>query len=393
MSKLTKPIAKALAVDTPKLFNDSPTLYLLVKPSGSKSWVQRIHIGGKPVSLGLGSFELVTIQEARDTAIDNRRLVRRGGDPRDAKQAARIPTIAEALEAVIDIQRPTWKDVERIERRWRRAFDSHAERLMPMPVNEVEAGDILAALAPIWTAKAETARRLRQHFNAVMHWAVAQGHRGFNPMDAVSAALPKNAAKGNAKHHKALPFAEVGAALNTIEGSGAWWATKAAFRFLVLTAARSGEVRNMSWDEIEGDCWIVPGERMKAGREHRVPLSREALAVLAEARGHGDGSGLVFPSQRGKAMTDSTMSKLVRENGIGAVPHGFRSSFRDWAAEKTSVPREIAELALAHVEGSAAERAYRRTDYFEQRRDLMQQWADFVTRKPGKVVQLRRDAR
>ncbi|MYG97033.1 MAG: tyrosine-type recombinase/integrase [Gammaproteobacteria bacterium] len=390
--KLTQAkIRKLQPGSKPRLVSDGNTLNLLIRPSGNKSWVQRIHIDGQPVTLGLGPFPVVTLQEARDAAIDNRRTVRAGGDPRAEKRAAKVPTVAEALEKVLDIQRGAWRDGGKSEKQWRQTFGKFAKRIMGRRVDTVDAGDVLAVLNPIWNEKRETARRLKQRIGAVMKWAIAEGYRAENPVDAVTAALPKTGAKSG--QHKALPFAEVGAALDTIEGSGAWWATKAAFRFLVLTAARSGEVRNMTWAEIDGDCWIVPGERMKAGREHRVPLSGEALAVLDQARANSDGSELVFPSVRGKPMTDSTMSKLVRENGIKAVPHGFRSSFRDWAAEKTSIPREVAELALAHVEGSQAERAYRRTDYFDLRRDLMQQWADFITRKPGKVVQLRGSVR
>ena len=369
------------------------TLYIVVSPSGRKKFVQRVIIGGRSTDLGLGPFPLVSLQEARDAAIDNRRMIRDGRDPRDAKRSARIPTIADALEAVLNIQRGAWRDGGKSEKQWRQSFTAYGKRLLSRRVDSVDAGDVLAVLNPIWNEKRETARRLKQRIGVVMKWAIAEGYRTENPVDAVTAALPKNGTK--AGQHKALPFSEVGAALDTIEGSSrAWWATKAAFRFLVLTAARSGEVRGMRWDEIQGDVLTIPGERMKTGREHRIPLSREALAVLDQARANADSSGLVFPSVRGKPMTDSTMSKLVRENGIKAVPHGFRSSFRDWAAELTSFPREICEHALAHIEGSAAELAYRRTDYFDKRRELMQQWADYVTgQRSGKVVQLRGTAK
>ncbi len=365
------------------------TLYILTQPSGAQSFVQRLTINGRSTDLGLGPFPLVSLQEAKDAAIENRRQLRQGIDPREAKRAAQVPTIAQALEAVLNIQRGAWRDGGKSEKQWRYSFDVLAKRIVKRRVDQIDAGDVLAVLNPIWNEKRETARRLKQRIGVVMRWAIAEGYRKDNPVDAVTAALPKTGTRPN--RYKALPFAEVGAALDTIEGSGAWWATKAAFRFIVLTAARSGEVRNMTWAEIDGDTWTVPGERMKAGREHRVPLSREALAVLDQAREYSDGSALVFPSARGgKAMTDSTLSKLARENDIGAVPHGFRSSFRDWAAEKTSVPREIAEHALCHIEGSAAEIAYRRTDYFDKRRDLMQQWANFVTGKTsGKVIRLR----
>ena len=184
-----------------------------------------------------------------------------------------------------------------------------------------------------------------------------------------------------AEHFRALPFSEVGKAINKVRATNAWWATQLCLEFLTLTAARSGEARLATWSEIneKTSTWVIPKVRMKQGFEHRVPLSLAALAVLEQARELSDGTGLVFPSPTGKALTDSTMSKLLRDNNIGCVPHGMRSSFRDFAAERTDMPREIVEHALAHVEGSASELAYRRTDYFEKRRGLMQSWSDFLS--------------
>ena len=212
-----------------------------------------------------------------------------------------------------------------------------------------------------------------------MKWAVAKGYRDDNPAgDAIGAALPKPTQQ--VVHQKALPFAEVGAALAAIRETGAWPATKLAFEFLTLTATRSGEVRQATWSEIalENRVWEIPAARTKTGKVHRVPLSNQAMDLLEQARESTGGEGLVFPAQRGRPLTDGTISKLVRENGIGCVPHGMRSSFRDWGAECSDAPREIAEFALGHVEGSAAELAYRRTDYFERRRELMQAWADYL---------------
>ena len=232
---------------------------------------------------------------------------------------------------------------------------------------------------PIWSTKRETARRVRQRIGAVMKWAVAQGYREDNPAgDAISAALPKNSVRR--QHQKALPHGQVAEALGRVRASRAHRATALAFEFLVLTACRSGEVRGARWDEVSDDAatWTVPPERMKAKLEHRVPLSVRAVAVFDEARGLADKSGLVFPSPTGRVLSDSTLSKLLRELGIGAVPHGFRSSFRDWAAERTDVPREVCELALAHVNSDRVE-AYRRSDLFVKRRKLMEDWAAYLT--------------
>ena len=213
-----------------------------------------------------------------------------------------------------------------------------------------------------------------------MRWAVAQGYREDNPAgDAIGAALPKQGVRP--RHLAALPYAEVAGAIATVRGSGADPAVVLAFEFLVLTACRSGEVRGARWDEmdLEGREWRIPAKRMKTSREHRVPLSTRALAVLGEAKALAGGSGLVFPSPTGKQHSRAAISKLVQQLGIGAVPHGFRSSFRDWAAECTDAPREVCELALAHVNTNAVEAAYRRSDLFERRRELMEAWAAFLS--------------
>ncbi|MCY4628330.1 MAG: site-specific integrase, partial [Acidobacteria bacterium] len=220
---------------------------------------------------------------------------------------------------------------------------------------------------------------VRRRVSAVMRWAVAQGYREDNPAgEAIGAALPMNGVRP--QHLAALPYAEVAGALEQVRGSGAYPATLLAFQFLVLTACRSGEVRGARWKEIDLRAreWRIPPERMKTGREHRVPLSTGALAVLREAREFSDDSGPVFPAARGGLLSKLAIAKLVRDLGIGAVPHGFRSSFRDWSAECSDAPREVCELALAHVNTNAIEAAYRRTDLFERRRTLMEQWAAFL---------------
>ena len=216
-----------------------------------------------------------------------------------------------------------------------------------------------------------------------MKWAVGQGYRQDNPAgDAISAALPNNGA--GRKHQRALPHSEVAAAITLIRGTDAYRATVLAFEFLILTAARSGEVREARWDEIDLDAatWKIPADRTNMKREHRVPLSSRALAVLSETLQLQDGTGLVFPSMTGRPLADATISKLVRENGIKAVPHGFRSSFRSWAAELSDAPREVAELALGHVNPDKVEAAHMRSDLYERRRRLMQEWADYLNCSP-----------
>ena len=352
-------------------------LSLLVTPrkSGglSKTWAQAISPNGTKTSLGLGSWPVVTLAMARDRA----RAIAEGRDPR--RRTQQVPTFAKANETVIAIHVENWKS-ERTEGQWRASMRDYVlPRLAHKRVDAVTTADVMAVLLPIWSTKRVTARRVRQRIGAVMKWAVAQGYRDDNPAgDAISAALPKTAVRQ--QHMRALPHAEVGAALARVKGSGAYPGTMLAFEFLVLTAARSGEVRNARWEQIDraGAVWTIPAERMKTGREHRVPLSPRALEVLDGAAELFDGQGLVFPSPTGRVLNHAALTNVLHGLGIDAVAHGFRSSFRDWAAECTDAPREVCELALAHVNSDRVEAAYRRTDLFDRRRVLMNDWAAYV---------------
>ncbi len=344
----------------------------------SKTWSQRLGIDGELTNVGLGPYPLVTLKEARDKALENRRAVEQGSDPREQRAAARVPTFAQAVEAVIKIHAETWKNGGRSEDNWRKSLSEYAmPRLGRKPVNKITTSDVLAVITPIWSSRRETAKRVRQRISAVMKWAVAEGHREDNPAgDAIQAALPKN--ETVKVHYQALPHGEVGAALRTMRAANVWEPKKLAVEFLVLTATRSNEVRGARWNEIDGEAWTIPAERMKKGREHRVPLAPLALAVLEEARDFDDRSGLVFPSSRRGKQSDGSLSQFVKHLGIQAVPHGFRSSFRDWAAECSAAPREVCELALAHVNDDQTEAAYRRSDLFDLRRKLMKDWEAYV---------------
>ena len=361
-------------------YGDQHGLTLRVMPSGSKQWVWRGTVRGRRTDLGLGGWPYVSLAEARQTAFDHRKLARAGGDPLALKRRPDVPTFAEAVETVIEIHEPNWKGGARSADIWRSSLGRYAlPRLGRKRVSDIGTADVLAVLIPIWADKRSTAKRVRQRIGAVMKWAVAQGFRQDNPAgDAIGAALPRNGV--TRKRMAALPHSEVAGAIAKIHDATAWAGTKLALEFLVLTAARSGEVRLARWAEINTDAatWTVPGERMKAGREHRVPLSRRALEVLREARQLADSSGLIFPTVTGRALTDNPLSKLCRDNSVGCVPHGFRSSFRDWAAECSDAPREVCELALAHVNSDRVEAAYMRSDLFERRRELMEAWADYL---------------
>ena len=340
----------------------------------SKTWVQRIRPDGKPTYIGLGRYPLVSLADARKRALENAKSIAKGIDPRTGG----IPTFAAALEAVLAIRRGTWRDGGKSEAQWRATLRDFAGRLMSKRVDSIQSGDVLGVVGPIWTAKRATAANVKGRIAKVMDWAIAQGHRTDNPVHAIAAALPKNG--GRAEHLKSVPYTAAGDAVRRVRETGAYPTAKLAFEFLVLTAARSGEVRGARWDEIDMDAatWVVPAERMKIGREHRIPLSPRALAVLDEAREYADGSGLVFPSARGLTMQDVALSRIAKKADIDGTVHGMRTSFRMWAAERTNTPREVAEFALAHVVGDVAERAYQRSDLFERRRDLMDRWARYL---------------
>ena len=372
-------------------YADGNGLYLHVDPSGARRWVQRLVIRGKPRGLGLGSYALVSLAEAREMALANRKLARSGGDPLAAKRRnAGMPTFEEAAAKVLEQKRSAWRNAKHAND-WPTSLRLYVfPRIGERPVSEITSADLMQILTPIWHEKPETARRVRQRISSVMKWAVAMQHRPDNPAgDALGQALGRQRAV--VRHMPALPHEEVADAVEAVRASRAWIGTKLAFEFLVLTAARSGEVRLATWDEVDlaAADWTVPAERMKANREHRVPLCGRAIEILREAWDLNVGIGLVFPSRRGKALSDMTLSKLVKELGIRAVPHGFRSSFRDWAAERTNHPREVVEAALAHVVKNKVEAAYARSDLFERRRELMEAWAAYLNGRRGSNDEVR----
>ena len=381
-------------------YGDGQGLNLRVDPTGSRRWVQRLVIRSKPRTLGLGGYPLVSLKEAREKALANRRQARAGGDPLAEKRRARTtPTFAQAAAKVIELHRPSWSST-RSAAQWESSLRDYAlPHIDSKPVDLVTTADVMGILQPIWSDKPETARRVRQRISTVMKWVISQGYRLDNPAgEAIGAALPKQ--NGIKIHHRALPHPEVAKAIAAIQASDAYPATKLCFEFIVLTACRSGEVRLATWNEINLDAatWTIPPERMKAKREHRVPLSNHALEILLEAQrlsSNQEGTNgeegtntpaLVFPSLTGRPLSDNTISKLLRDLKVPAVPHGFRSSFRDWAAECTNAPREVMEAALAHIIKDKAEAAYARSDLFDRRRRLMNQWADYLNQELEKTV-------
>ncbi len=375
----------------PGKYFDGHGLYLRVDKNGARFWVQRITIRGRRREIGLGSPSLVSLAEARAKALENHKLAREGGDPIQAKrEAAAVLTFEEAARTVHHIHRPTWRNAKHAAQ-FISTLETYAfPKIGRTKVSEVTTADVLAVLTPIWTKKPETARRVRQRIGTIMKWAIAQGWRQDNPADAIAHALPKH--DRTKAHRKALPYSEVPACIEAVKASGAGESTKLALEFLILTASRSGEVRGATWQEIDlgkDPTWEIPASRMKAKKPHRVPLSARAVEILREAKKLSDGSGPIFPgNKRGKALSDMTLSKLVKELGFDADVHGFRTSFRMWAQEQTNFPREVAEAALAHVNRDKVEAAYARSDVFEKRRKMMESWAKYLQARRGEVLDL-----
>ena len=373
--------AKIKSLTKPGSYGDGGTLYLRIAPGGSKQWVQRLVIQGRRHDLGLGGWPLVSLQEARETAFENRKQARRGEDLLAAKHREAAPTFEEALEKVIRLHQPTWKDGGRTADSWRACLKQYAmSRIGRKRVSDITAADVLDIVGSIWTDRHETAKKVKRRLGAVLAWAVTQGYRADNPVQAITVALPK--ADNLKGHFKAIPHEEVRMAIETVRTSKANPSTIRCFEFLILTATRSGEARLMTWEEVDlrKRTWIIPPARTKTGKEHRVPLSSRACELLRESQTSHE-SALVFPSVRGKALSDATISKLVRQNGIKGVPHAIaRACFRSWCAD-VNVSREVAEACLAHVV-KGVEGAYQRSDLFERRRSVMEQWADYVTGAP-----------
>ena len=363
-----------------------PTLYLLVKSPTRKTWVQRLTIQKTQHDLGLGPWPLVTVEDARRKAMDNRRKRYHGEKIIHGKRQVIGITFQEAADTVIALHEPTWKHGGKSAQLWRATLRTYAFPFIGQkPVSDITPADVMTMLDPIWTTKPETAKRVKHRVGRVMKWAKAQGLRSDDPTDGIIEALPKTATLK--KGFKMIPHEQVAQAIATIQRSGASQSTILCFEFQVLTATRSSEVRLAEWSEIDStkQMWTIPATRTKTGRAHRVPLSSRALAILAEARKSSRGNPLVFPSARDKPISDATISKLVRENGINGVPHAIaRACFRSWCAD-VNVSREVAEACLAHVV-KGVEASYQRSDLFERRRSVMQKWSDYVTGAPSAEV-------
>lgn len=377
--------------EKPGYYCDGGGLYLQVSKSGSKSWIMRYTMAGKPVEMGLGSYQTFTLAEARKRATAQRKLLTDGINPLETKRSdqltrrmaeASIITFDKAATAYIDSNSPAWRNTKHGDQ-WRNTITTYASPVIgKLPVSKIDTAHVLRILTPIWLEKTETAVRLRGRIEKILDWAKAQGYRsGDNPaawrghLDA--GLLPAPSKVADAGHHAALPWSEIGAfmvALKAMQGSGA-----RAMEIIILTATRTSEVLNAKWSEIDLDAkvWTIPKERMKSFKEHRVPLSDAVIAMLTAIKGESTGNGYIFPGKKkDTALSNMTcLATLKRMGRADITVHGFRSTFRDWVSETTSYPRDVAEMALAHTIEDKSEAAYRRGDLIEKRRALMADWA------------------
>ncbi|MEO0917003.1 MAG: integrase arm-type DNA-binding domain-containing protein [Pseudomonadota bacterium] len=373
--------ARKVETAGPGRHGDGRGLFLYVKPSGARSWVLRYQVHGRRRDLGLGAFPDVSLAMARDRAAEARRLITEGEDPITKKQQAKPKTFREAALELIESKRPGWKNAKHAAQ-WTSTLEAYVfPKIGAVQLAKIETADVISTLTPIWVAKPETANRVRQRIEAVIDYASALGIRsGDNPArwrGHLDHLLPKPRKVRAVKHHPALPHSQIAdfmAELAQREGVAA-----RALAFTILTAARSGETRGITWGEVdlEAKVWTIPAERMKAAKEHRVPLTDAALDLLGARAEERPDDALIFGSEAkpGKPISDMSMTAVLRRmERTDITVHGFRSTFRDWAGETTGFPREVIEAALAHGIKDKAEAAYARSDLFDKRRRLMEAW-------------------
>lgn len=366
----------------PGMQNDGGGLYLRTSKTLSQSWVYRYRQHGRLIDMGLGSASDVKLSEAREIADTARKAVKAGRDPKVAiRQPTGPMTFSTAAEEYIESHSPKWSNAKHRDQ-WANTLKTYANPIIGrLPVDSIEIHHIEAILKPIWYTKTETASRVRMRVESVLAWATAKGYRqGFNPAvwrGNLDQLLPPRAKVQKAKHFAALPYSDLPAFYQDLKASSS--ITSKALRFTILTACRTSEVINAQWGEFDGDLWLIPAERMKARREHRVPLSESAVTLIDTIPKQ---ASWVFPGMKpDKPLSNMAMLQLVRKKSPGMTVHGMRSAFRDWAAEETSHESEVVEMALAHVIGNKTEAAYRRGDLLAKRRKLMDAWADYLEAK------------
>lgn len=392
MGKLTA--LKVKAITKVGLHADGGTLFLRVAPGGSKQWIQRISINRKQHDLGLGGFPHVSLQRAREAAFANKAAVRHGQDILSERRKQRaMVTFEQAAKRYYDEHQAGWRATYR--KKWGSALYKYAmPRFGHVPVDQITSRAVINLLVSVASKCSAQARTLRQRIRSILEWAQAHGLVMDNVAgECIEGGLPTMPAVK--EHHRALPYAELPTALRMIDESPSSLSARLCFRFIALTACRSGEARQARWTEVDvkNRMWNIPKARMKMKHDFRVPLSTAALAVLEQAATLRDTSDLIFPSarKRGVSITDMAVSAVLKRVGLAeqATVHGLRSCFRDWASEKTNADYATMEMSLAHAVGNTVERSYAHSDLYEKRRILMQQWADFLEQQQAKVIAIR----
>ncbi|WP_076522985.1 tyrosine-type recombinase/integrase [Paracoccus saliphilus] len=378
------------SVKEPGKYGDGNGLCLIVSATGAKRWEQRLTIQGKRCDCGHGSLALVSLAEAREKAVEYRRIASAGGDPRKEKDRnAEIPTFEAAAREVHQGLLGSWSN-DKHGNDFINSLSMYAfPKIGSVLVSEVGSSELLKVLTPIWTTKNETARRVFQRMETVLKWAAAKEWRDGTPGDVTLQGLPK--VRRKKANRKALPYTQVHKLVSDLRGSNAMTQTKLCLEFIIMTATRSAEARYAVWSEIdlEKGTWTIPASRIKMRRDHTIPLSPRAVQILKDAHFLYGDEGYVFPGARkNRPLSDVALSGRVKELGYDATVHGFRTSFRTWTQERTAFPREICESALAHLVGDEVERAYARSDLLEKRRELMEAWADYLAQEQGKVVRI-----
>ena len=393
--KLTVKFIEAAKI--PGKYFDGHGLFLKINKSGTKQWVQRIVINGKRSEIGLGSANVVGLQDARKTALDNRAMARSGIDPLAHRKAVRaIPDFETATYLVHQLHSPSWKN-QKHSAQFTSTLESYVfPYLAKKRIDQITTSEVLKPLNAIWLEKPETARRIMQRISRVFKWSIAEGFRLDNPAENLTQVLPKQ--NDIQIHMRALPYNQTAECIESIYKSGAFLSSKLALEFLILTACRSGELSNAQWahihpehgttlDQAERAFWVRPASMMKSNREHTIPLSKRCMEILRTAKAVlSSDTDLIFPSRRGKPISNMTLLKLVKSIGYDIHVHGFRTTFKIWCQEQTNISREISEMALAHSIKDKSEAAYARSEQLEKRRNLMENWSSYISLQKPSVV-------
>lgn len=374
----------------PGRYADGQGLFLIVDRTGNKRWLLRMTVQNKRRDIGLGGWPSVSLADARKEVLRMRQIAKDGGNPIAERRRTRqaVPTFKEAAERVHSEHESSWRNAKH-RAQWINTLKTYAFPLLgDLPVNVIDSAEVVEVLSPIWLPKHETARRVRQRIGTVLDWAKAKGYRDTeNPVRSVLRALPRSPKL--VKHHASLPYRQMPNFVQSLRETESDSSTRLALEFLILTATRTSEVLKATWAEIDlsEKVWSIPADRMKARREFRIPLSARAIQVLKETRPLSNGEGYIFPGkQAGKPLSQMALLMLIRRMKLEITTHGFRSTFRDWAAEQTNFPREICEAALAHSLKDKTEAAYLRTDQFGKRRHLMTAWSRYSSQSPNENI-------